>query len=106
MNFIRVSIAILAIALLATQIRAEDTSVKLSRTFKKGDLIRMNIETTIDANGTEVLVKLSSKSTVKTVKENGQVVIESQDEAGKVTVNGTDMDIPDGGITTLTYDKN
>ncbi|HLJ57699.1 MAG TPA: hypothetical protein VKT77_21870 [Chthonomonadaceae bacterium] len=105
MDWIRVTLGIVAVALLATPVRADDKPVTLSRTFNKGDVVRMSIETTVDANGSEVLVKLTSRATVKAVKDAGQLVVESQDEAGKVTVNGSDMDIPAGGITTLTYDK-
>ena len=105
MNLIRVPLGIIALALLATSVFADEKPVTLSRTFKKDAVVRMNIETAIDADGTPVQVKLSTKSTVKAVKDNGQIVIETQDEAGKITLNGSDMDIPGGGITTLTIDK-
>jgi hypothetical protein len=106
MNWNRITLGILPLALLAAvPLRADDKPVTLSRAFKKGDVIRMKIETLIDGNAGGAQVKLTSKSMVKEVKENGQVVVELQDEAGKLTLNGSDMDIPAGPITTLTYDK-
>lgn len=85
--------------------RADDKPVTLARAFKKGDVGRMKIETTVNVNGGDVLVNLTSKSTVKEIKDNGQIVMEFQDEAGKVTVNGSDMDIPAGPPMTIAYDK-
>jgi hypothetical protein len=104
-----IALGILPLALLALlaamPVRADDKPVTLSRTYKKGDVVRIRIETAIDGDGSGVSLKLTSKATVKDVKDNGQVVIESQDEAGKLTLNGSDMDIPAGPVTTLTYDK-
>jgi hypothetical protein len=106
MNWGGVKPVLLALALLAPTLgRADDNPVTLSRTFKKGDISRVKIETAIDANGTDVLVKLTSRSTVKELKDNGQFEVETQDEAGKLTLNGSDRDIPAGAVTALTYDK-
>jgi hypothetical protein len=106
MKLSRVTLGIFPLALLAaTLVRADDALVTLSRTFKKGDTVRMKIETRVDNNGTEIPLSLTSRATVKDVKDEGQVVVESQDEAGKLTINGSDMDIPAGPIETLTYDK-
>jgi hypothetical protein len=101
-----VTLGILPLALMAAMpVRADEKPVTLARTFKKGDVSRIKIETAIDGDGSGVMLKLTSKTTVKDVKDNGQVVIETQDEAGVLTLNGSDMDIPAGPVTTLTFDK-
>lgn len=106
MNRRRLTLGVLPLALLAAMpVRADDKPVTLSRTFKKGDVSRIKIETAIDGDGSGVSLKLTSKATVKEVKDNGQIVIETQDEAGVLTLNGSDMDIPAGPLTTLTFDK-
>jgi hypothetical protein len=75
----------------------------MTRTWKKGDVVRMKIETTIEDLGAKL--RLTSKSTVTDIKDTGNVIVETQDEAGKLTLNGSDMDIPAGPATTLTYEK-
>ncbi|HET6385796.1 MAG TPA: hypothetical protein VFJ58_20585 [Armatimonadota bacterium] len=106
MNWSRFTLGILLLALLgSTPVHADNTPVTLSRTFKKGDVVRINVETTtVGPNGADAQIKLTSSSTVKDVKDNGDVVIETQDQPGKLTINGNDMDIPGGQLTTLTFD--
>src|SRR5579872_7462960 len=104
----RVMLAVIAgLALVASMpVRADDKPVTLARSYKKGDVTRTNSEASVNANGTDVQVVQTAKITIKDVKDNGQIVIEEAGEGGKVTIGGSDMDMPASYATTATRDKN
>src|SRR5437016_4603231 len=93
-----------SILLLPLAARAED-AVKLARTYKKGEVVRMKTEALVGLMGMEVKLIQITKGEVKDVKADGTVVLESQLESGKVVINGMEIDIPEAPKTTITRDK-
>lgn len=95
----------LAAVLVPPPVRADDAPVTLTRTHKKGDTSRIKSESDITAGAGEVKLVSTTKTTVKDVKDNGQIVFEEVGEGGKLTLNGTDMDIPATPPITVTREK-
>ena len=107
MKLNRVMLSVLAgLALIAAlPVRADDKPVTLTRTYKKGDVTRLKAESAVTTANGDVQAVMTSKFTVKDVKDNGQVVVEQAGEGGKVTIGGNDMDIPASPPVTVTRDK-
>src|ERR1044071_9200374 len=93
-----------SILLLPLAAQAQDT-VKLGRTFKKGDMVRMKTEALVGLAGMEVKLIQVTKSEVKEVKADGTIITEQQLESGKVVLNGMEIDIPEAPKMVITRDK-
>jgi hypothetical protein len=85
--------------------KPDDTSIMLAVSFKVGDTARFKSNTNISVGGMDIALEQTSKHTIKEIKDKGDVTLETKDEGGKVTLNGSDMDIPAGALVTLTLDK-
>lgn len=72
---------------------------------KVGDTVRYRSQIKADFSGSEVLVERKRKDVIKEVKGNQDVVIESNDEGGTITVDGNANDIPAGGLIAITVNK-
>lgn len=69
-------------------LRADETPVHLIVTPKVGRVLRTRLATTITIMGMELQTNGTVKNVIKEVKPNGDVVIETIDEGGTITVNG------------------
>src|SRR5579859_6738170 len=74
------ALPIISLTLFLVPSAVRSDPVKMSRTWKKDDVAHIKVETTIDDLGAKIA--LTSKSTVISVKDNGQAVLEMLDEAG------------------------
>ena len=85
--------------------RADDTPLKLARTYKLGDNARVKSTIKVSVNGMDIVLTNTVKSTVKEVKKTGEVVELSEPEAGTMTINGAEQPSPAGASITMTFDK-
>src|SRR5258708_3516200 len=99
--------AVLALALLAAQtVRADDTTITLTRKFKKDSVTLYENTMKATLAGMEFHATGRSRHTVKEVKANGDVVVESQDESMKLKVGDMpEQELPASPPTTETRDK-
>jgi len=89
----------------ADDAKKDDAPAKLAISFKVGDSARVKTNTSISVGGMDIALEQTRKHTIKEIKDKGDVVLETKEEGGKVNVNGTDQDIPGGGIVMVTLDK-
>ena len=81
------------------------TPVMLAVSFKVGDTARFRSNTNVSVGGMDIALEQTRKYTIKEIKDKGDVILETKEEGGKVSVNGSDMDIPAGGLIMVTLDK-
>ena len=92
-----------AFSLLTAQtVRADDKPVMLVHKDKVGDALHLAIKLSAEAMGAEIKADQKTTSTIKEIKKNGDVVTESKDEGGKISIGGMEMDQPPGPSTTTT----
>jgi len=97
---------LLAAALLGAQTaRAAGEKMVLARPFKAG--VTTTYKATIKANvqGMDIVLEQSQKQTIKTVKDNGNYVVYSEDLGGTIKLNGTDQEQKPSPPSTETRDK-
>src|SRR5689334_12460829 len=96
-----------ALVLISSQaVRAEDTAVTLVRKFKKDTVTHSEVSIRSSIMGMEIHIKGKSKETVKEVKANGDVVVESTDESGTIKVGEMpEQELPISPPTVETRDK-
>jgi len=85
--------------------KPDNTPVMLAVSFKVGDTARFKSNTTISLGGMDIALEQTRKHTIKEIKDKGDVILETKEEGGKVTINGGDMEIPAGALITVTLDK-
>jgi len=99
------SIGILAVlALSAVAFAAEGFSV--AQKPKEGDSRKFAMRGEIDLGGTLVQVKANISEKVTKVEADGTFTVESNQTDGKVTLNGSENDMPDGTPTTIVFRSN
>jgi len=87
-------------------VRADDAAVKLTRTFKEGDLVHYKSTIKVSVMGMDVVVTSLEKRTVKEIKKTGEVVIVVEgEEGGSLSMNGADQPQPPAPPATETFDK-
>ncbi len=96
-------VAVLAAAALPAL--SADQEIALTHKLTAGSAQRFHSVEAVKVMGTDVQVTRTFKRTVKEVKPTGEAVIEEVAEAGKVAVNGQEMDLPAGGSATVTTDR-
>jgi len=97
--------ALLALALIGAQYAsAEGAKMVLARKMKTGST---TYKATVKANvqGMDIVIEQSQKQTIKTVKDNGTVVILIEDLGGVMKFNGTETEQKGGAPSTETRDK-
>src|SRR5689334_13558750 len=77
--------------------RADDSPVTLSRPYKEGEVTKYKVTVNTAVMGTDIVVTATTTSTVKEVKKNGDVVIETQNSDVKVTAAGMEQQGPPPG---------
>jgi len=98
--------ALLAITLaLAGNARADAKKMVLTRPLKAGTVA--NYKATIKANimGTDAVIEQTRKQTIKEIKDNGNVVILSEDLGGTMKLGDQEQKQPAGPPATETRDK-
>src|SRR5689334_22128822 len=84
-----------ALALLASQSAlAQDKAVTLVRKFKKESVTHSEITIRTTIMGAEIHIKAKEKETVKEIKANGDVVVESVDEGGTIKIGEMEQELP------------
>lgn len=98
---------LLTVALLGGQMaRADDEkAVSLIVKPKAGRVQRIKSVVKTSVMGMDLVVNQTQTDTVKEVKANGDVVEETADEGGTVTIGGTEQNQPAGPPYTMTRDK-
>jgi hypothetical protein len=102
--------ALCAVALVGQQVaRADDDKndakpVEIHQSLKAEESVQYRNTLKLMVGG-EIVVEQNRKRTIKEIKDNGEVVIVLTDLGGKVSFNGSDMETPAGGPTTLTMTK-
>lgn len=96
---------LLALALIAAQsANAEGAKTVLVRKYKPGaTTYKATVKTNVQ--GMDIVIEQSQKNTIKTVKDNGTIVILSEDLGGVMKFNGTETEQKGGAPTTETRDK-
>ncbi|MCX6361280.1 MAG: hypothetical protein NT029_15865 [Armatimonadetes bacterium] len=85
---------------------ADDTPLTLARVYKEGDVVRHRVEIAANMMGNDVTAIRTIKTTVKEIKKtNGDIIVLSADQGGKVVVGGQEQDIPPQTDAILTLDK-
>lgn len=97
-------IGLAAVAAMALTALAVQDAVTLKRAPKVGETIKYHIKAELEIpqmGAAEMNATISEK--VTKVSENGEYVIESSMAEGKVSFPGGEMDIPEQGATTTTF---
>lgn len=98
--------AFLALALIGAQIaHADDKKTVLTRPLKAGVVTTYKATIKASVMGMDIVIEQSQKETIKSVKDDGTIVILSEDLGGKMTANGTEQEQKPGQPTTETRDK-
>lgn len=98
--------ALLAVALLAgPRLRADEMPVSLLVKPKAGRVTFSKTIIKTNVANMDVIVTAAQKETVKEVKDNGDVVIETADQGTTLNVGGQDMDQPAVPAFAITRDK-
>ncbi len=107
--FLPVVLSIVACAASSFAALAEDKPITLSRTLKAGQVIRYKASSTftINMNGSDAegTVTDTERTTVKEVKDGGDLVLEVVSEGAHITVAGMEIDRPMGDPVLHTHDK-
>src|SRR2546429_9884158 len=101
----RFAFTCLALLALASAQCLADDAVKLAITFKKGEVERHKITVNVSLMGMDLVISAVAKSTVKEIKDDGSVTIETVTENTKVKVGGVEMEENDDSKETATRDK-
>jgi hypothetical protein len=83
----------------------DDKPRLLGPTYKVGEMEKQKSRVVIAFGGSHSTVERTSRPTVKEIKSNGDVVIVMADEGGKVSENGSEVEIPAAGAVTVTLDR-
>lgn len=98
--------ALLALTLAVVQnAHAEPTKMVMTRPFKAGTVANYKVSIKASIQGMDIIIDQSQKQTIKAVKDNGNVVILSEDLGGTMKLNGTEQEQKPGAPTTETRDK-
>ena len=98
--------AFLVLALVGAQhVRADDKKMALTRPLKAGTVTTYKATIKANVQGMDIILEQSQKQTIKSIKDNGNFVVYSEDLGGKITLNGTDQEQKPGAPSTETRDK-
>jgi hypothetical protein len=84
---------------------AQDKPVTLEYKFKQGDTFRSKVTINTSVMGTDVVVNATSKTEIKEIKKNGDIVVVSTSEGGKVKLGDMEQDQPAQPPVTTTRSK-
>lgn len=99
-GYLGVAVALLAGAALAV---AGIQEYSLKRTAKQGEVFKYKMSGELDVMGQSVGMSAILINKTTKVEANGNYVVESSQSEGKITINGSDMDLPSQGSTITTY---
>ena len=94
-----------AVAFLLAAGAYAEGEVTIARKVTAGQALRYKVTQKADVMGAQADVALSFQRTIKTLRPDGGWVQEEQNEGGKVTIGGMEMDIPAGAGPILTFGK-
>jgi hypothetical protein len=98
--------ALLALALIGIQsAHADPKKMALTRPLKAGAVTTYKATIKANVGGTDITMEQSQKQTIKTIKDNGNVIIYSEDLGGTLNANGTPTPQEPGAPSTETRDK-
>lgn len=75
----------------------------LKRTAKQGEVFKYKMSGELDVMGQSVGMSAILINKTTKVEANGNYVVESSQTEGKISINGSDMDLPSQGATITTY---
>ena len=97
---------LLALALIgARSANAEPKKMALSRMLKAGVITTYKSQIKASVQGMDIVIDQSKKQTIKTIKENGNIVVLSEDLGGTMKLNGMEQEQKPGAPSTETRDK-
>jgi hypothetical protein len=93
------------VLVLAQAAAAQDKAVSLAYNYKAKDSYRSKVTVNTSVNGQDVAVIATAKTEIKEVKPNGDFVIVTTNEGGKLNLGGQEQDQPAQPPVTFTRTK-
>jgi hypothetical protein len=75
----------------------------LKRTAKEGEVFKYKLNGTMEVMGTSVTLSAIMINKTTKVEANGDYTVESSQTEGKISFNGSEMEMPSSGSTMTTY---
>ncbi len=73
---------------------AQDKPVELAYNYKKGDTHRTKVTINTTVMGMDIVVNATTKTEIKDIKPNGDIVVVMTSEGGKVNIGGQEQEQP------------
>lgn len=90
---------------LAQGATAQDKSINLAYNYKAKDSYRSKVTVNTTVNGMDVAVNATAKTEIKEIKTNGDIIIITTNEGGKLSIGGQEQDQPATPPVTITRSK-
>ncbi len=87
-------VASAAISMSVNIVKADDALVSVARVVKVGDVSRYKTTINTSVTGMDIIASTTSKSTVKEINKDGNIVTEEVSEGGTVSIGGNEQERP------------